>query len=168
MGRSFSTSCSCRLIVCVETTAFFRFAHGKQDGRDQVGQALPDAGARFNSQVLAVLQRARDRHGHFLLLRAELEILRARQQAGRRKKASTWAAKSSPPGWGSITEIISSLSLDLRCAGRLPAKARNFEPPRPRCRNHPVSRGLRTTTSWLALFFTIMFAGNIPRQLTPG
>jgi len=35
--------------------------------------------------VLPILQRPRHGHGHLLLLRAELEILRPRQNARRRK-----------------------------------------------------------------------------------
>jgi hypothetical protein len=56
-----------------------------QDGRDQVSQAFADTGARFDGQVLAVLQCARHRHRHLLLLWPELEVARTRQQAGRRK-----------------------------------------------------------------------------------
>ena len=87
IGRSFSVSCSCKLMVCVETMAFFFCATAKQNRRNQIGQRLADARAGFDREVFAVLQRPRHGHGHFLLLRAELEIFRARQNARRRKNS---------------------------------------------------------------------------------
>jgi hypothetical protein len=51
----------------------------------KIGQRLADAGAGLDRQVLPILQRPRHGHGHLLLLRAELEILRPRQNARRRK-----------------------------------------------------------------------------------
>ena len=81
MGRSFCVSCSCRLMVCVEMTAFFLLRHGVEDGGHQVSQALADARAGLDRQVLAVGQRLRHGHRHLLLLRAELEVLRPGQDA---------------------------------------------------------------------------------------
>jgi hypothetical protein len=57
--------------------------HGEQNGRDQIGQALADAGAGLDREVPGILQRPRHSHGHFLLLRAILEILCTRQQPAR-------------------------------------------------------------------------------------
>ena len=59
--------------------------HGIQDRRHQVGQALADARAGLDRQVLAAGQGLRHRHGHFLLLRPELEVLRPRKNALRGK-----------------------------------------------------------------------------------
>ena len=55
--------------------------HGIQDGRHQIGQAFADTRAGFDRQVLPVGQGLRDGHRHFLLLRAELEVLRPREDA---------------------------------------------------------------------------------------
>src|SRR5437868_5231542 len=56
-----------------------------QDGRDQVSQALADAGSGFDRQVLLFLQRPRDRHRHLLLLRPKFEISGFGKQSGRRE-----------------------------------------------------------------------------------
>ena len=48
--------------------------HCIEDRRHQVGQALADAGAGLDRQVLTVRQGPRDGYRHFLLLRAELEV----------------------------------------------------------------------------------------------
>ena len=64
---------------------FFLLRHGEQNRRNQIGQRFADAGAGLDREVFAVLQRPRHGHGHFLLLRAELKILRPRQNARRRK-----------------------------------------------------------------------------------
>ena len=58
---------------------------GEQNRWDQIRQALADARAGLDGEMPAVLQGARHGHGHLLLLRAIFEILRARQQARRRK-----------------------------------------------------------------------------------
>ena len=50
--------------------------HGVEDRRHQVSQALADAGAGLNGQVLAIRQRLRHCHRHLLLLGAELEVRR--------------------------------------------------------------------------------------------
>ena len=63
----------------------FLLRDGEQNRRNQIRQRFADAGAGLDGEVLAVLQRARHGHGHFLLLRAEFKILRARQNARRRK-----------------------------------------------------------------------------------
>ena len=74
IGRSLSMSCSCKLMVLVEMTAFFRWRHGEQNGRNQIGQALADARAGLDHQMFLLLQRLRHGHGHFLLLRAVFKI----------------------------------------------------------------------------------------------
>ena len=52
---------------------------------NQIGQRFADAGARLDGKVFAVLQCAGHSHGHLLLLRTKLKILRLRQDARRRK-----------------------------------------------------------------------------------
>jgi len=84
MGKSFSVSCSCKLMVWVEMTAFF-FCAREQNCRNQIGNAFADACAGLDREVLPVLQRPCHRHGHFLLLRAKFKILRLRQNSRRRK-----------------------------------------------------------------------------------
>ena len=63
----------------------FAVGHGEQNGRDEVANAFADAGARLDHQMLLRFERPRHSHGHLLLLRAILKILRARQQSARRK-----------------------------------------------------------------------------------
>jgi len=64
---------------------FLAVGRGEQDRRDQVRQALAHAGSRLDRQVLALHQGLGDGHGHLLLLRAILEILRPGEQAFGRK-----------------------------------------------------------------------------------
>ena len=53
----------------------------EKNRRNQIGQALAHAGAGLDDQIFPLFQRARDRHGHLLLLRAIFEIARFGQQA---------------------------------------------------------------------------------------
>ena len=94
MGRSFSVSCSCKLMVCVETTAFFFCATANRMAGIRYARRFADAGAGLHREMLAVLQRARHGHGHFLLLRAELKISRLGQNPVGEKISSTWETKS--------------------------------------------------------------------------
>ena len=64
---------------------FFLLRDGEQNRRNQIRQRFADARAGLDREMFAILQRARHGHGHLLLLRAEFEILRARQNARRRK-----------------------------------------------------------------------------------
>ena len=57
----------------------------EEDGRDEVGEGLANAGAGLDDEVLALGQRASDGHGHLLLLGAELEVAGLGEQAGGRK-----------------------------------------------------------------------------------
>ena len=69
-------SCSCRLIVCVETISGLRglvldFAlagHG-QDCRNEIRETLADAGPRFDDQVRLLRDGPLDGGRHFELLR---------------------------------------------------------------------------------------------------
>ena len=63
----------------------FLLRNGEQNRRNKIGERFADAGARLDGEMFTVLQRPRHGYGHFLLLRTELEILRARQNARRRK-----------------------------------------------------------------------------------
>ena len=55
---------------------FFLLRHGEEDGGNEIGEGFAHAGAGFDGEVFAILQGARDGHGHLLLLRAELEVFR--------------------------------------------------------------------------------------------
>ena len=59
----------------------FLLRDGEEDGGDEVGEGFAHAGAGLDGEVAAVLQGAGHGHGHLLLLGAELEVLRARQNA---------------------------------------------------------------------------------------
>ena len=59
--------------------------HGEKDRRDQVGQTLADARAGLDDEMPPALQRPGHFDGHLVLLRAELEVARPRQEARRRK-----------------------------------------------------------------------------------
>ena len=53
-GMSLRMSCSCRLMVCVEmTTRHSLSAHGARMAGHQIGEALADAGARLDHEMLA-------------------------------------------------------------------------------------------------------------------
>ena len=95
-------SCSCRLIVCVETTIFgpgggasplaFRWTPfglqlgRRQNRRHQIGKALADARARLGHQMPLRRDRPRDRLGHLQLLRPLLVVLQPRRDAALRAK----------------------------------------------------------------------------------
>ncbi len=64
---------------------FLFLRHREQNRRNQIGQRFADARAGLDREMLAVLERARHGHGHFLLLRAKFKILRPRQQPRRRE-----------------------------------------------------------------------------------
>src|SRR5436305_3966521 len=53
----------------------------KEDGRGKVGQRLTDTGPSLDHQMSIFFECSRHRYCHFLLLRAELEIFRLREQA---------------------------------------------------------------------------------------
>jgi len=59
----------------------FLVLHREEDRGNEVGEAFADAGAGFDGEMFALLERARHRDGHLLLLRAKLEVFRARQNA---------------------------------------------------------------------------------------
>ena len=54
---SLCSSCSCRLIVYVETTPLAAPAGAGEDQRDQVGEALPDARPGLDGEVALLLER---------------------------------------------------------------------------------------------------------------
>ena len=86
IGMSLSRSCSCRLIVCVEMTAFFFCPDREKDRRREIGERFADAGPGFDHEVALLLQGARHGHRHLLLLGPILEVLRLREQAVPGKK----------------------------------------------------------------------------------
>ena len=71
--------CMCR------DDGLFAIRHGIENGRYQIRQALAHARSGLDGQVLVLFERPRNGDGHLLLLRTELEIVRFRQQACRRK-----------------------------------------------------------------------------------
>ena len=109
IGRSFSVSCSCRLIVCVETTAFFFCATAKRIAGTRYASDLPTPVPASTARCSLILQRPRHRHGHLLLLRAELEIARLGKDAVGRKNLLHLRDQigCAPAGCGSTMEIIS-------------------------------------------------------------
>ena len=64
---------------------FFLVRHRIQNRRNEVSQAFTDASPCFDGQMLPLFEGPRHRHGHLLLLRAKLEILRLGQDTGGRK-----------------------------------------------------------------------------------
>ena len=58
---------------------------GEKNGRNKVGQRFSDAGAGLDGEMIPAHEGAGHGHGHLLLLRTELEVFRARKDAGRRK-----------------------------------------------------------------------------------
>ena len=59
---------------------FFVLFERKKNRRHKIGERLAHAGAGFNHQMSIFLQRACHRHGHLLLLHAELEIFCFRKE----------------------------------------------------------------------------------------
>ena len=177
IGRSFSVSCSCRLIVCVRDDRLPAVGDGEQNRRDEIREALADARARLDRQMLPLLERPRHRHGHLLLLRAILEVLRARQHPVGEKISSTCSTRSAPKpaGCDSMMLIMDCLwHCGRRRKTRLTGSVQDVVVEVSRAltnaatQNSYFSLGLRTTTSTAALFLAIMFAGRMPRQLTFG
>ena len=72
---SLRTSCSCRLMVCVETTTRQSFFAGgrREDGGDEVGEALAHAGAGLDEQLPPAVDGRGDGLGHVELLGPALE-----------------------------------------------------------------------------------------------
>ena len=75
---SLRINCSCKLMVCVETTTRHSLSRERRlDGGDEVGERFADAGAGFDHEMPAVRDGALDRGGHGELLRPALEIGKA-------------------------------------------------------------------------------------------
>ncbi len=75
---SFWTSCSCKLMVWVETTILqFLFDGGGKDGGDEIGKRFADPRAGLDHEVLSVHDGVSDRVGHVELLAARLVALEA-------------------------------------------------------------------------------------------
>ncbi len=80
IGRSLSISCSCRLIVWVETIAFFDCSSAYRDRRNEIRDRFAHAGPGFDHEVLLLLERFGDGHRHRLLFGAIFEVPGLRQE----------------------------------------------------------------------------------------
>ena len=78
---SLCRSCSCRLIVWVETIAFFPCSMGEKHGRHEVSERFAYASAGFDDEMTLFFKRLRNRRRHRLLLRAIFEIARLCEEA---------------------------------------------------------------------------------------
>ena len=76
-------SCSCRLMVCVETTTRQSLVGGGgEDGGDEVGKALADAGAGLDHEVALGGDGVGDGVGHVELLGGAPRSLRSFSRHG--------------------------------------------------------------------------------------
>src|ERR1039458_5607810 len=144
IGRSFSVSCSCRLMVCVEMTAFFLLATANRIAGTRYARLLPTPVPASTAKCSPLARACATATAISCCWGRNSKFFDCeRTPFGEKIAATCWTrSRAEPEGWDSTVLIIGYADRRDGCGPYL---------------------GRRTTTSWAAWFFTILERPVAPR-----